>query len=228
MQAIERDIAAQVAARTGLAMTGDQRRRVGQGARTDPETYRLYLQGRLASSIPSQENLPKAIAYYRQALAREPNYALAYAGLADAYSYLSGRGTSPKDALPQAKAAATKALELDDSLGEAHNSLAMVHLTFDWDFQAAGREFQRSLELNPGNAYDRRCYSFFLSATGRWQEATSEMRKAVELDPLSLLSQVDLALLLVRRRRWAEAEAEARKAHGLDAPTALFGLDAVI
>ena len=86
LQAIERDIAAQVAARTGLAMTGDQRRRVGQGARTDPETYRLYLQGRVAgANISSEESLRKAIGYYRQALAREPNYALAYSGLADAY-----------------------------------------------------------------------------------------------------------------------------------------------
>jgi serine/threonine-protein kinase len=227
LQAIERDIAAQVAARTGLAMTGDQRRRVGQGTSTDPETYRLYLQGRLASAVLSEENLRKAIGYYQQALAREPNYALAYAGLADAYGYLSGTGTvNPKNAMAQARAAATKALELDDSLGEAHNSLAIVHL-WDWDFQAARREFERSVELNPGNAYDRHWYSHFLSATGRWEEATSEMRKAVELDPLSVMIQADLAFLLATRRQWAEAEAEARKAHELEARTALISLIAM-
>src|SRR6202030_604992 len=154
-----------------------------------------------------------------QAIAEDPKYAQAYSGLADTYSLLGDwqyAVMTPKEALPQAKAAAIKALELDDMLGEAHNSLAFVLDAFDWNLDAAGKEFRRAIELNPGYATAHHWYAWHLSLLGRFDEAIVEMRKAKNSDPLSLIISSDLAELLVLAHSVDESIAESQKTIEMD------------
>src|SRR5262249_2616452 len=166
----------------------------------NPEAYVSYLKGRYFWNKRTTDGLRTALAYFNQAIEEDPSYAQAYSGLADTYALLGdwqyGVMTA-KEALPKAKAAATRALELDNTLGEAHNSLAFVLDGFDWDFAAAEKEFQRALELNPGYATAHHWYAWHLSLMGRNREAIDEMKKAQNLDPLSLIINADLAELLL-------------------------------
>ncbi|MDQ3749340.1 MAG: tetratricopeptide repeat protein, partial [Acidobacteriota bacterium] len=128
---------------------------------------------------------------------KDPNYALAYAGLADSYNMLSGwNALPPKEGFPKARVAATKALELDDELAEAHTALGTVKHFYDWDWQGAEREFRRAIEINPGYADAHQMYSYYLSAMGRFDEALAEMRRAQELDPLSLVKIAGIGEIL--------------------------------
>src|SRR6201993_1464122 len=165
----------------------------------NPEAYESYLKGRYFWNKRTADGLKAALAYFKQATEEDPNYAKAYSGLADTYALLGDwqyAVMTPKEAFPEAKAAAIHALELDNSLGEAHNSLAFVLDGFDWDLDAGGREFQRAIELNPSYATAHHWYAWHLALSGRFDEATAEMRKAENLDPLSLIINADLAELL--------------------------------
>jgi len=165
-----------------------------------------------------------ALAYFDQAIEEDPKYAQAYSGLADTYSLLGDwqyAAMTPKEALPKAKAAAIKALELDSALGEAHNSLAFCLDGFDWDFHSAGKEFQRAIELNPGYATAHHWYAWHLSLLGSYDEAIAEMRKAQDLDPLSLIINADLAELLVLAHSYDEAIRQSRKTIEMDPNFAL-------
>lgn len=165
----------------------------------NPEAYESYLKGRYFWNKRTADGLKAALAYFKQAIEEDPKYAKAYSGLADTYALLGDwqyAVMTPKEAFPEAKAAAIKALELDNTLGEAHNSLAFVLDGFDWDLDAGGKEFQRALELNPGYATAHHWYAWHLSLLGRFDEAITEMRKAENLDPLSLIINADLAELL--------------------------------
>ena len=166
----------------------------------NPEAYESYLKGRYFWNKRTPDSLKVALAYFNQAIDEDPNYAQAYSGLADTYALLGDwqyAVMTPKEAFPRAKAAAIKALELDSTLSEAHNSLAFCFDAFDWDLESAGKEFQRSIELNPGYATAHHWYAWHLSLLGRYDEALEEMRKAKNLDPLSLIINADLAELLV-------------------------------
>jgi TolB-like protein/DNA-binding winged helix-turn-helix (wHTH) protein/Flp pilus assembly protein TadD len=166
----------------------------------NPEAYESYLKGRYFWNKRTRDSLKVALAYFNQATDEDPNYAQAYSGLADTYALLGDwqyAVMTPKEAFPRAKAAAIKALELDSTLSEAHNSLAFCFDAFDWDLESAGKEFQRSIELNPGYATAHHWYAWHLSLLGRYDEALEEMRKAKNLDPLSLIINADLAELLV-------------------------------
>jgi tetratricopeptide (TPR) repeat protein len=157
--------------------------------------------------------------FFRQAAEKDPGYALAYVGLADSYSILASFGYDampPREAMPQAKAAARKALELDAELGEAHVSLAQVLAGYDWDFPAAEREHKRAIELNPGYPTAHHFYAVHLMAMGRLEEALAEERRALELDPLSLIIRHNVARALFYARRYDEAAAEERKLLELD------------
>ena len=148
----------------------------------------------------------------------------AYSGLADTYALLGDwqyAVMTPKEALPKAKAAAIKALELDSALGEAHNSLAFCLDGFDWDFDAAGREFRRAIELNPGYATAHHWYSWHLALVGNDVEAIVEMKKAENLDPLSLIINADLAELLVLAHSYDESIRQSRKTIEMDPDFAL-------
>jgi TolB-like protein/DNA-binding winged helix-turn-helix (wHTH) protein/Flp pilus assembly protein TadD len=165
----------------------------------NPEAYESYLKGRYFWNKRTAEGLKAALAYFKQATEEDPKYAKAYSGLADTYALLGDwqyAVMTPKEAFPKAKAAAIHALELDNTLGEAHNSLAFVLDGFDWDLDAGGKEFQRAIELNPGYATAHHWYAWHLTLLGRFDEAITEMRKAENLDPLSLIINADLAELL--------------------------------
>jgi TolB-like protein/DNA-binding winged helix-turn-helix (wHTH) protein/Flp pilus assembly protein TadD len=190
----------------------------------NPEAYESYLKGRYFWNKRTPDSLKVALAYFNQATDEDPNYAQAYSGLADTYALLGDwqyAVMTPKEALPKAKAAALKALELDSKLSEAHNSLAFCFDAFDWDLESAGKEFQRSIELNPGYATAHHWYAWHLSLLGRYDEAIEEMRKAKNLDPLSLIINADLAELLVIAHFYDESMIQSRKTIEMDPNFAL-------
>jgi tetratricopeptide (TPR) repeat protein len=165
-----------------------------------------------------------ALAYFDQAIDEDPKYAQAYSGLADTYALLGDwqyAVMTPKEALPKAKAAATKALELDNTLGEAHNSLAFVLDGFDWDLDSGGKEFRRAIQLNPGYATAHHWYAWHLALLDRYDEALVEMRKAENLDPLSLVINADLAELLILAHSYDESIQQSRKTIEMDPNFAL-------
>jgi tetratricopeptide (TPR) repeat protein len=180
----------------------------------NPEAYKDYLKGRYFWNKRTPDALRKAIDHFNQAIERDSNYAPAYSGLADSYVILGAwqyAVLDPKETYPRAKAAAIKAVELDDTLAEAHISLAMSTDMFVWDWEAAEREYRRGIELNPGYATGHHWYAEHLSETGRNDEAIAEIRKAESLDPLSLITGADVATLLVIARRYDEAIEHAKK-----------------
>jgi TolB-like protein/DNA-binding winged helix-turn-helix (wHTH) protein/Flp pilus assembly protein TadD len=190
----------------------------------DPEAYEAYLKGRYFWNKRTADALKTAKDYFDQAIARDPAYAQAYSGLADTYALLGDwqyAVMAPAEALPRAKAAAIKAVELDDRLGEAHTSLAFCLDSFDWDFASAEREFRRGVELNPGYATAHHWYAWHLSLLGRDREALAEMRKAENLDPLSLIINADLAELLLIAHLADESVQQSRKTIQMDANFAL-------
>jgi len=190
----------------------------------NPQAYESYLKGRYFWNKRTADGLKVALAYFRQAIEEDPKYAQPYSGLADTYALLGDwqyAVMTPKEAFPQAKAAAIKAVELDSTLGEAHNSLAFVLDGFDWDLDAGGKEFQRAIELNPGYATAHHWYAWHLSLLGRFDEAIVEMRKAENLDPLSLIINADLAELLSLAHSYDESIRQSLKTIEMDPNFAL-------
>jgi len=178
-----------------------------------------YLKGRFSLE---KGNARKSIEYFKAAIQKHPNYALAYAGLANSYITLGhpwGGDMSPKEVLPQAKAAATKALKIDDSLGDAHLALARVIQLFDWDWPAVEKEYKRALELNPNDAMVRNWYGEYLQEMGRNEEAFVQMRQAMVLDPLSSGSASELGYIFYTARQYDAAIGAFQKALELDPDT---------
>jgi TolB-like protein/DNA-binding winged helix-turn-helix (wHTH) protein/Flp pilus assembly protein TadD len=190
----------------------------------NPEAYEAYLKGRYFWNKRTADGLKRAIEYFKGAIETDPTYAPAYSGLADSYS-LSGDWEyglmAPKDAFPSAKAAAKKALELDNTLGEAHASLAFCNDVFDWDWGSADREFRQAIELNPGYATAHQWYGWHLVVMGHSDDAIAELRKAESLDPLSLIISADIADALLIARRYDQAMQQSRKTLELDPNFAL-------
>jgi tetratricopeptide (TPR) repeat protein len=185
----------------------------------DPKAFEDYLRGRYLWDKRTADSLEQAAEYFHQAIARDANYASAYSGLADTYALLGDwqyAAMTTREAMPKAKAAALKALELDDTLSEAHTSLAFVLEGFDWDIKSAGREFQRAIALNPGYATAHHWYAWHLALRGKFDEAIQEMRRAQNLDPLSLIINADLAELLVIAHRGDEAIQQSLKTIAMD------------
>ena len=183
----------------------------------NPEAYQLYLKGRFYWNQRTGDALKKSIEYFNQASEKDPNYALAYAGLADAYillpTYSAG---APQDIFPKAKAAAKKALELDETLAEAHTSLAKV-LNLDWNLPESNRELQRAIELNPNYATAHQWYgNGNLRVMGRFDEAIAEMKRAQELDPLSLVINSDVGVTYISARQYDQAIEQLRKTTEMD------------
>jgi TolB-like protein/DNA-binding winged helix-turn-helix (wHTH) protein/Flp pilus assembly protein TadD len=185
----------------------------------NPQAYESYLKGRYFWNKRTADGLKVALAYFNQAIDEDPAYPQSYSGLADTYALLGDwqyAVMTPKEALPKAKAMATKALELDNALGEAHNSLAFCLDGFDWDFESAGKEFRQAIELNPGYATAHHWYAWHLSLLGRYDEAIPEMRRAESLDPLSLIINADLAELLVLAHSYDESIEQSLKTIEMD------------
>ena len=185
---LQKEISLRISEKLRLKLSGADEQKLKRNTTADPEAYTLYLKGRYFWNKRSEEGMRKAIAYFQQAIDRDPGYALAYAGLADAYNLGDDWGsTPPSESFPRAKAAALRALDLDDSLAEAHTSLAFVKANYDWDFPGAEKEFQRAIALNPNYATAHQWYAMYLSPMRRFAEAEREIRVAQDLDPLSLI-----------------------------------------
>jgi tetratricopeptide (TPR) repeat protein len=186
--ALQREIAHAVADEIQAKLSPPEKVRLSSAHPVNSEAYEDYLKGNfLVSKAERETTVRRGIAYFQQAIQKDPNYASAYAGLAESYIALGQPwigAMSPKEVLPQAKAAATKALEFDDSLGEAHLALARVIQLYDWDWRGAEKEYMRALELNPNNAGAHVWYSEYLQAMGRNEEALAQLRQAIALDPL--------------------------------------------
>jgi TolB-like protein/DNA-binding winged helix-turn-helix (wHTH) protein/Tfp pilus assembly protein PilF len=183
------------------------------------DAYESYLKARYFWNKRTAEGLRVALAYFNQAIEEDPNYAQAYSGLADTYALLGDwqyAVMTPAEAYPKAKAAALKAVELDSSLSEAHNSLAFLLDGFDWDLDSGGKEFRRAIELNPGYATAHHWYAWHLALLGQDDEAIAEMKKAESLDPLSLIINADLAELLVLAHSYDEAMRQSRRTIEMD------------
>jgi len=182
----------------------------------NPEAYEAYLKGRYFWNKRDRASLEKSLGYFNEAIAKDPHYALAYAGLADVYVvYGPDWAMAPNDVNEKAKAAAQKALEIDDSLVEAHTSLASIYHN-EWNWPGAEREFKRAIELNPNYATAHHWYSIYLATAGRFDEAVKEAEKAAELDPLSLIISSSLGDRLLDARRYEDATNQCRKTLDMD------------
>jgi TolB-like protein/DNA-binding winged helix-turn-helix (wHTH) protein/Tfp pilus assembly protein PilF len=215
--ALQDEVARNITAEIQIKLTPQQQARLASAGPVNPEAHELYLKGRYEWNKRTEEGLKKGIQYFEKAIAKDPNYAVSYAGLADSYGILADNGfCPPEECYPKATAAAQKALGMDDSLAEAHSSLAQILQSYDWDWSGAEKEIQRAIELNPGYATAHHYYALFLSNMGRPAGAIVEIRKARELDPLSIRINANVGLVLYFAREYEQAVEELRKAIELD------------
>jgi TolB-like protein/Tfp pilus assembly protein PilF len=201
---LQRDAAHAIADEIKAKLTPPEKVHLASARPINSEAYEDYLKG----YYYGEGNAAKGVAYFQQAIQKDPNYALAYAGLANSYITLGmpwGGDMSPKEVLPQAKAAATKALEIDDSLGEVHLALARVIQLYDWDWPGVEKEYRRALELNPNDAWAHNWYGEYLQEMGRNEEAFVQMRQATALDPLSSGSASELGYVFYTARQYDQA-----------------------
>jgi len=215
--AVESDIAKTIADTLQAKLTGNERNAMSHAPTEDPVAHELYLKGHHFWGLRG-DNLPRAIEFYNQAIARDPNYAAAYAGLGETYVLLPYyTGADPKEVRPKARAAALKALELNPNLAEAHTALGKIAVADDIDLQKAVVEYRRAIELSPNYAGAHHWLgNGALAALGRFDEAIAEGLRSVELDPLSAINLVDLGSTYTYARRFKEAEAVLEKALALD------------
>ncbi len=209
---LQRAVATDIARRIDVVVRPLDRPRIVQ-----PEAYGLYLKGRYAFYQYTSEGWQRAIEHFNRAIERDPTFPSAYAGLAEAYVVAGAYDAIPADeALTRGKAAAARALELDDGLASAHYALATAHTWYDWDWQSAEREFRRALELDPNDALGRNWHGGYLSLRGRHEEAIAEHERARDLDPQSLIVNANLARAYYWARRYDDAIAQARRTLELD------------
>ena len=224
---VQQEIATAISGNLRVRLTSEDKTRLEKSSATNPEAYQLYLNGRYHANKGTYDGLMKGIEYFQQAITKDPNYALAYAGLADSYVQLGGWLVylPPSEAGPKAKAAATKARELDQSLAEAHAALARAQYYFGWDWSSAEREYKRAVELNPNSAISHLGYAELLLARARFDESIAEAKRAVELDPLSPQIVGNLAFAYLVTRRYDESIAQHQKTLELDPNAAWIRAD---
>ena len=214
---LQGEVARAVTKEIRAAVTPQEEARLAKVRPVDPEAHELYLKGRYYWNKRTESDVRRGLEFFQKAIERDPAYALAYDGLSGAWLALGFyEGLSPRETFPRAKAAATKALEIDDGLAEARAALAMVNLLFEWNWAQAESEFKKTLELNPNYPAGHHWHAEFLTAMGRHEEAVAEARRARELDPLSLIINAWVGRQLYFSRRYDEAIAECRKTLELD------------
>jgi TolB-like protein/Flp pilus assembly protein TadD len=214
--AVESDIAKTIAETLQARLTGSEKSSIAKTPTVNPEAYELYLRGKFFAEKRTGADLRKSIEYYDQAIAKDPGYPLAYVGVADSNLLLSAYGThSPKEAILPARAALKKALELDDSLAQAHASLGLL-ATLELDVNGAISELERAIQLNPNYATAHHWLALPLMAIGQSSRAIAEGKRAIELDPLSLIINADSCWVYFNARRYDEAETQARKTLEMD------------
>ena len=220
--ALQDDLSREISEKLRLQLTGEERQRLTKRYTEDSEAYRLYLKGRYHWNKRSPEGLQKAVEYFQQALDKDPAYSLAYAGLADTYAYLSFFNVvAPREAMPKAKTAAVKGLEIDKALAEAHVSLGYISFTYDGDWPAAGKHFEQALALNPAYTRGHTFYPFYLSSIGRSEEALEVAKGALDLDPASPAVSHSLAVQLYLARKFDRAIEQAHDTLEMDANFAI-------
>jgi serine/threonine protein kinase/TolB-like protein/Tfp pilus assembly protein PilF len=213
---IQEEISKEISEKLKIKLTGEEKKLLGKRYTENTEAYRLYLKGRFCLSKTTKEALNNAIRHFRQAIDTDPDYALAYAGLADAYYALSSNHLPANEAMPKARAAAEQALHMDEGLSEAHASLGLVKAFYEWDWAGAESEYRRAIELNPGYASAHHWYGWYLALMGRLSEAIREVKQASELDPLSLEINSDLGLSFFFARQYERAIEQFEKALEMD------------
>ncbi len=222
--ALQSEVARAIADEVQAKLTPQERARLARPRRADPAAHEAYLKGRYYWARATEESVRKSIEYFEEAIAKDPRYALAHAGLADAYNQLCNPILEivPQGAvIPKVQAATTRALELDDTLADAHISLGRIKFYYDWDWAGAEKSFRRAIELSPNYSYAHYVYALLLSALGRHTEAIHESRRAQESDPVSLLVNSVAGLVYCFARQFGTAEEQLRKALQLD-PNFMF------
>ena len=216
--AVQEQITKQISEKLRLRLSGVAQKRLTKRYTENTQAYQLYLKGRYYWNKRTEEGIKKGIEYFQQAIEKDPGYALAYTGLADCYNMLGWYSyLPPKEAFPKAKAAAAKALEIDDTLAEAHASLAYAKAFYDWDWLDVEREFKRAIELNPNYAMGHLWYAGgYLAAMGRLEEAITESKRAQDLDPLLLIINAFHGWWLYFARQYDQAIEQERKTLELD------------
>jgi serine/threonine protein kinase/tetratricopeptide (TPR) repeat protein len=217
IQDVQGDIAREVTDKLRLHLTGEQRKSLGRREAPNNEAYQEYLKGRYFWNKRTAAGVQTGIEHFNAAIAKEPNFALAYTGLADSYAVLSTfAAVAPRDCFPQARTAALRALEIDEDIAEAHAVLGEVKALYDLDWPGAERDFKRAIRLNPGYATAHQWYGLYLARTGRFDEAFAEIKKARELDPVSLITNALAGWVLLQARRYDEAIERLRETLAMD------------
>src|SRR4029450_11414676 len=217
---LQSEVARAVARAIALTLTPDAQARLASARSVRPESYDDYLRGRYFLNRRTEAALKQALGYFQRAIAADPDNARAYSGIADCYSALGASSIvgalPPRQAMPEAKAAALKALQIDGTLAEAHNSLAFVHLVYDWDLAASQKEFRRALELDPEYTTAHHWYSHCLIVLGRTDESLAESKRPLELEPLHLVVGPHLGWHYLYARQYDQAIEQFRKTLELD------------
>jgi len=217
--ATQREIAREIVENLKLKVSGEEKGLAKRYTESN-EAYQLYLRGRFYWNKRNEDAMRKSLEYFQQAIDKDPNFALAYSGMADAYILLGAAdasgGMSADEALPKAKAAALKAQEIDESLAEAHVSLAHVKYYYERDWEPAEREYRRAIELNPNYSIAPQWYAIFLMSAGRFDEALVQAKRAQELDPLSLPINMTLGWVLLNARQYDQSAEQLNKTLEMD------------
>ncbi len=215
--ALQNEISRDVATKLRNKLSGTEVEKVATTYTQNTEAYQLYLQGRFFANKRTRQSIEKAIEYYQQAITKDPNYALGYAGLSDAYGLLLNYGGAPaSEALSRAREAALRSLSLDPSLAEAHHALGYVLVTTDFDYAGAEREYRRAIELNPNFTQAHHNFGLMLFRTGRSEEGMAEIRRALELEPFSIIANRVYGEMLTFSRRYDEGLAQLKKTLEMD------------
>ncbi len=226
--ALQDEVARAVAAEVEAELTPDEAARLADSRRVDPRAYEAYLRGRYEWNTRTREGLEKALQHFRQAIGFDPTWARGYAGLADAYLTLGDNGFwPPGDAYPSARAAALRAIELDEKLAEPHATMALIMHDHEWDWAGSDREFQRALDLDPNYAPAWQWYAWTLLTQGRMEEALRAVRRAREIDPLSPRINANVGQVLYMARDYEAAEREAKKSMAIEPLGSLWVLGGV-